>query len=219
MAFWDAETGIAVSDPVEGRFLVIRTTDGGASWKETARTGMPPAIEGEAAFAASGTCITVQGKDRAWIGTGGGAARVFRTTDRGETWSVSPTPIFRDSSSSGIFSVAFRDQKRGIIVGGDYRKENEARNNVALTTDGGITWSLPAGPGPRGFRSAVSYAAGGSSIIAVGPSGSDYSVDGGRSWRSLGNDGFHALSLAAGRGWAVGEAGRIARFSGDVKQR
>jgi photosystem II stability/assembly factor-like uncharacterized protein len=216
-AFWDARTGIAMSDPVDGRFILIKTTDGGAAWNEISRENSPPAIEGDGGFAASGTCIAVQGKGNVWFGSGGGAvARVFRSTDGGNTWKTAETPITAGNASSGIFSLAFKDARNGVIVGGDYRKENEAGNNVATTTDGGATWTLAKGPRPSGFRSAVAYVPGTQRpmVVAVGPSGSDYSLDNGASWVSLGSMGFHAVGFA-GRdsGWGVGESGRIAKHS------
>lgn len=214
-AFWDARTGVAMSDPVDGRFILIKTTDGGATWKELPSENSPQAIEGDGGFAASGTCIAVQGKNNVWLGSGGAAtARVFRSTDRGATWKAASTPITAGNASSGIFSIAFKDARNGVIVGGDYRKENEAGNNVATTTDGGATWTLAKGPLPSGFRSAVAYVPGtrGPMLVAVGPSGSDYSLDNGASWASLGSTGFHAVSFAgADAGWAVGEGGRIAK--------
>jgi len=216
-AFWDARTGIAMSDPVDGRFILIKTTDGGATWKELPRENSPQAIEGDGGFAASGTCIAVQGKKNVWFGSGGGAtARVFRSTDGGDTWNAAATPITAGNDSSGIFSIAFKDAKNGVIVGGDYRKENEAGNGVATTTDGGATWTLAKGPRPSGFRSAVAYVPGtrGPMLVAVGPSGSDYSVDNGASWVSLGSMGFHAVSFARSGAWAVGEGGRVAKYAG-----
>jgi len=220
-AFWDARTGIAVSDPVDGKFILIKTTDAGATWKELTNAKLPPAIQGDGAFAASGTCIAVQGKKNVWFGTGGGAvARIFRSTDAGDTWKAAATPIIAGNASSGIFSIAFTDQKNGVIVGGDYRKENETGDNVAATADGGATWALAKGTRPSGFRSAVAYVAGsrGPMLVAVGPSGSDYSIDGGASWVSLGSMGFHAVGIAGvDAGWAVGEGGRIAKYSGAPK--
>jgi photosystem II stability/assembly factor-like uncharacterized protein len=215
MAFWDARTGIAVSDPVDGSFVIVKTTDAGATWQQIPSERIPRAIEGEAAFAASGTCVTVQGRDLAWFATGGGAARVFRSTDRGNTWAVSTTPIKAGSPSTGLFSIAFADARNGIVVGGDYRKEQEASDNAAVTIDGGKTWKLSGSLG--GFRSGVRFVPGSSSraAIAVGPSGSDYSDDGGITWRSLGPGGYHALSFgnSAQAGWAVGETGRIGKYS------
>ncbi|HLF85332.1 MAG TPA: hypothetical protein VI837_14255 [Blastocatellia bacterium] len=216
-AFWDARAGIAMSDPVDGRFTLIKTTDGGATWKELPRENSPQAIEGDGGFAASGTCIAVQGKKNVWFGSGGAAtARVFRSTDGGNTWKGAATPITAGNASSGIFSIAFKDARNGVIVGGDYRKENETGDNVATTTDGGATWTLAKGPRPSGFRSAVAYVPGtrGPMLVAAGPSGSDYSVDNGASWVSLGSMGFHAVTFAGvDAGWGVGEGGRIAKPS------
>jgi photosystem II stability/assembly factor-like uncharacterized protein len=222
-AFWDSRTGIAVSDPVDGHFILIKTTDGGKSWNQLPSERLPPALDGDGAFAASGTCIAVQGKDNVWFGTGGAAvARVFRSTDGGESWKVSSTPIAAGNASSGIFSIAFKDGNNGVIVGGDYKKESEGGNNVALTTDGGSTWTLAGGTRPAGFRSAVAYVPGtrGPMIVAVGPSGSDYSLDNGTNWTGMGADGFHAVSFAGlDFGWAAGEAGRVAKFAGLVTRR
>lgn len=217
-AFWDARTGIAVSDPVDGHFILIKTTDGGATWKELPRETSPQSIEGDGAFAASGTCIAVEGKKNVWFGTGGAAtARVFRSTNGGDTWKVASTPITAGNASSGIFSIAFKDSRNGVIVGGDYKKEAESSNNVAITTDSGATWSLAKGARLSGFRSAVAYVGGGRApmLVAVGPSGSDYSIDNGSSWLSFGDKGFHAVSFAGvDAGWAAGEGGRMGKFTG-----
>jgi photosystem II stability/assembly factor-like uncharacterized protein len=211
LAFWDADRGVAVSDSVDGRFVIIKTSDGGANWKEIPPEKLPPALAGEGAFAASGTCVITQGKNNVWIATT--ASRALRSTDGGETWQVATTPIPTGQASTGIFSIAFKDARNGVIVGGDYKKEGEARDNVATSDDGGRTWKLVKGPLPGGFRSAVAYAPGASTLVAVGPSGSDYSLDGGSSWAPISGAGYHAISFArSGAGWAVGEGGRIAKL-------
>lgn len=217
MAFWDGRRGIAVSDPVDGRFLVVRTDDGGRNWKEIDPSGMPAALAGEGGFAASGTCVAVGGKFDAWFGTGGPEGpRVFRSADGGRTWVAARAPLSA-GKAAGVFSLGFRDARRGAAVGGDYTKEQEAAGNAALTFDGGRTWQAVAdATRPRGYRSCVAYVPGtrGRKLVAVGPSGSDYSPDGGLTWRSIGKEGFHAVSFArrGAAAWAVGENGRIARF-------
>ncbi|MCA1633013.1 MAG: oxidoreductase [Acidobacteria bacterium] len=217
MAFWDRDHGVAVSDPVGGRFLVIRTSDGGATWEEVPAAAVPEALPGEGAFAASGTCITVRGKRHAWFGTGGPQGpRVFRSTDAGRTWKVSGVPL-ASGKTAGVFSVAFTDARRGVVVGGDYAQEKASKENVALTRDGGRTWLPVRGARrPGGYRSCVAYVAGRRThaLVAVGPSGTDYSTDGGRSWRGLGVEGFHSASFKGAAGWAVGEEGRVAKFEG-----
>ncbi|HEY0081318.1 MAG TPA: hypothetical protein VGB61_00905, partial [Pyrinomonadaceae bacterium] len=222
MAFWDRDHGIAMSDPVEGRFLVITTSDGGRTWRETPREGMPPALEGEGGFAASGTCITVEGKRNVWFGTGGvSGARVFRSGDGGRTWAVAATPVAH-GKSAGIFSVAFRDARRGVVIGGDYTKESESKNNAAMTRDGGRTWTVINDARPNGYRSCVAYVrgAGGAMLVAVGPTGSDYSTDEETTWRSFGAEGFHTASFTragGAAGWAAGEGGRIATYRGAAR--
>src|SRR5262249_43429486 len=92
VAFWDAQHGFTFSDPINGRLVIVTTDDGGRSWTKMPATAIPPVLPNEAAFAASNTQLTVQGSGNAWIATGGGAeARVFRTTDRGRSWTVSST--------------------------------------------------------------------------------------------------------------------------------
>jgi photosystem II stability/assembly factor-like uncharacterized protein len=216
MAFWNVKTGVAMGDPVDGHFTIARTVDGGTTWTPVPPANIPEALPGEGAFAASGTCLVVQGSRDAWFGTGGAArARVYRSTDQGLTWAVAATPIMAGNASSGVFSLAFSDAAHGIAVGGDYRLERGTGDNLAITSDGGLTWLLPGATRFRSFRSAVAYVPGskGQRLIAVGPAGTDLSTDGGRTWASIGDDGFHALGVSAtGRtAWAVGEQGRIAR--------
>lgn len=218
IAFWDGQTGLAMGDPVGGRFTIVRTTNGGRTWTSTPPEGMPPALPNEGAFAASGTCLVVQGTRRAWFATGGAArARVFRSVDGGLTWQVSDTPLAAGTPSAGAFSLAFSDDGlHGIVVGGDYRRETASSDNIAVTHDGGATWS-PGAIRLRGFRSAVAFVPGRQAriLLTVGPAGSDWSGDGGATWTAVGDEGFHALSIAR-RGeaaWAAGEQGRIAKLA------
>jgi photosystem II stability/assembly factor-like uncharacterized protein len=220
IAFWDEAHGIAQGDPIEGRFLILTTDDGGTSWHPGPAQGMPPALEGEGAFAASGTCLVVEGEQNAWFCTGGAkTARVFRSSDRGRSWSVADTPITAGSSLAGIFSLTFRDAAHGVAVGGDYKHLEQGGRIVATTGDGGRTWSLPRGPGPGAFRSAAVYVRGTSppTLVTVGPSGADVSRDDGATWESLPGPGFHTVGCAgAGAVWAVGEGGGIARYQAEL---
>ena len=213
MAFWDAEHGLAVSDSVDGAFVILSTRDG-TTWTRVPQDRLPAALPNEGAFAGSGTNIAVLGGGRAWIGTGASTrCRVLRTTDGGATWTIADTPV-AGSASAGIFSIAFRDPLHGMTVGGDYRKETEAVANAAATVDGGRTWTAIAGLG--GFRSVVALVPWTTrSWLAVGPSGSDLSTDDGAHWSAVAGDGYHAFAFArrAHVGWGVGESGRIGRLT------
>src|SRR5215203_2138936 len=81
MSFWDANHGIVFGDSVHGKLYVLTTEDGGRVWTRVSNTNLPPALENEGAFAASGTNIALFGTSHAWIGTGAGAkARVLHTS-------------------------------------------------------------------------------------------------------------------------------------------
>lgn len=219
MSFWDAEHGIVMGDSIDGKFCIMTTENGGRTWVRVPTSALPPALPNEGAFAASGTNIAVFGKTNAWIGTGAAAkARVLRTRDRGRTWAIADTPLFA-GPSAGTFSVAFRDAKHGIVVGGDYKKENEAVDNLAVTSDGGVTWTLVKGL--SGFRSVVAYVPGTKTpiLVAVGPSGADYSMDDGQTWRPIDGPGFDTLSFARDKavGWAAGARGSIGRVIFDSR--
>ena len=213
MSFWDAAHGIVIGDSIAGQFCIMTTEDGGRNWQRVPASALPPALPNEGAFAASGTNIAVLGKSDAWIGVGAATkARVLRTHDRGRTWRVAETPLVA-GASAGIFSVAFRDAKHGVVVGGDYTKEKDAVDNLAVTNDGGITWTLAKGL--NGFRSVVAYVPGmKTALVAVGPSGTDYSVDDGRTWIQLAGPGFDTLSFVRNQpvGWAAGARGSLGRL-------
>ena len=211
MTFWDANHGIVFGDSIDGTLDILTTENGGRSWTRLSPATLPPALPNEGAFAASGTNIAVFGKNHAWIGTGAASkARVLRTTDRGRTWNVAETPLAA-GPSTGIFSIAFRDEQHGVIVGGDYTKESEAANNLAFTSDGGATWK-PA-TGLSGFRSVVAYVPGMSvpTVIAIGPQGVDYSLDDGKTWREIEGPGFDTFSFVPHKriGWGAGANGAI----------
>jgi len=213
MSFWDADHGLVIGDSIDGRFDILMTKNGGESWTRVPPDILPPALENEGAFAASGTNIAVYGKKYAWIGLGSATrARVLHTRDGGLHWTVSDAPI-KSGKSSGIFSIAFRDARHGVIVGGDYQRESEAIDNVAVSSDGGATWQLVKGV--MGFRSVVAYLPGTETAIALGPSGGDYSTGDGYHWSPLKGPGFDTFCFARGQkiGWGAGARGAIGKFT------
>jgi photosystem II stability/assembly factor-like uncharacterized protein len=215
MAFWDRDRGIAVGDPVNGKFELITTDDGGKNWNPAPSTALPLAFEGEGAFAASGTCIAVQGRKDVWFATGGKVARVFRSTSAGRTWTVADTPIVNGADSSGIFSIAFRDAKHGVIAGGDYKQPEKDGPNLAFTDDGGHTWKLaPVSPGSY-FSSAAFGAKDSPAIFVVGTAhaacADTFTT---RSWTKVWDLNLNAVSVdSEGHALAVGPKGLIVRFT------
>jgi photosystem II stability/assembly factor-like uncharacterized protein len=233
MVFWDRTHGIILGDPIPDETGKLKfellVTDDGQTWTPIPPSQLPPALEGEAAFAASNTCLAILPSTRAstslassnppvilsedtrsaerstcrsrripcissslaasqgvlttvaftppqevpqppkpkeegasapdpniWFATGGKAARVFHSPDRGHTWEVFDTPITHGPDSAGIFSIAFRDATHGVIAGGDYKLPAQDGPNLAFTNDAGKTWTLSK-IFPQSYYSAVAY--------------------------------------------------------------
>ena len=216
--FWDDRRGIAFGDPLDGRFLILSTADGGATWTELPVADRPAAFPGEAAFAASGTSIRVFPGGRVAFGTGGARARLWISEDYGAHWQSRPAPLRQGVESAGVFSLAGAGTglpEEWLAVGGDYRADKERREVAFVTRDRGATWSAVVPP-PSGFRSAVEAlpAALGGGWLATGTSGTDIATASAAGFRFLAVEGFHA-ARAAKRGQLVvlaGSGGRLARL-------
>ena len=207
--FRDAEHGLAVSDAVNGKLIVMSTGDG-EHWTAVSPAALPPALQGEGAFAASGTCLVSRGSN-SWIGTGAQTgARVYHTGDQGRTWSVVRTPLV-SGSVAGIGSLVFTDARNGYALGGRLLDSLDRTDSaVAVTHDGGSTWTLAARPT---FSGAVYGAAlAGGVLYAVGPKGLDYSTDQAMHWRGLRAGSYWSVGASGNAAWAVGTGGKITKL-------
>ncbi len=231
-AFWTPDRGITHSDSVNGVFPDIRTTDG-TTWKSISGN-MPPALKGEASFSASGTCITTEGKDNAWIATGGSTiARILATTDGGDTWNAYDTPLI-SSATAGAITVAFRDPQHGIVGGGDLATGDGGHADTITSSDGGKTWQFTKKPPVQGAIFCLSYVHGLGHDAKVGDGPGDRAVvitaetapnftsgaaawtpDEGNTWFKLPKvSGYWAVAFADSKaGWFVGNGGKILKIS------
>jgi photosystem II stability/assembly factor-like uncharacterized protein len=204
--------GVVVSDAVAGRLPLRRSEDGGRTWAAYYPPGYESvaAIEGEGAFAASGTCLAMRPDGGAWVGTAKGG-RVIQFGPAGSA--VYQTPIVRGAATAGIATLAFADAVVGIAAGGDLAKPNEFLDNVVLTSDGGKTWTLGGRPTFAGGVYGLAYVPGhGNTLVAVGPKGASWSADGGKTWQALDGNDYWGIGFAkGGTGWIAGPGGRIAR--------
>ena len=237
VAFWDRQYGLVLSDPVgEGtrrQFLVLATSDGGATWRRTPAEGMPDALPDEAAFAAGNAALGVADETRAWFVTGGpNGARVYTTTTGGARWDAVAAPVAPRGASAGLFAVAGAPGGGGsgvtatlrertlralpapaLAVGGDYRQARAGAGQIVRTDDGARWERTDVGGTAPGYWSGLAYVPGlGRTAVAVGGGGTAVTRDDGRTWAVVDSAGWNAVSFAgAGAGWAVGAGGRVAR--------
>ncbi len=208
--FVDTQRGYVLGDPIGGKWMILETLDGGRSWHSLAN--LPDAVPGEAAFAASSSSLLVEAKGLV-VATGGKVARLHRYDFDSKTWTVRElTDMLQGEPSQGVFAVTSLPGEGGLVlVGGDYLKP-EYRIANALLVLGEVTISTSKGPG--GYRSGVAYLQEKGWVVAVGPSGSDFSTDGAHSWKPLSKTGYHAVKAAPGGKalWASGGQGRLGKL-------
>ena len=236
IAFWDRQYGLVLSDPIGAgthrHFLVLVTSDGGATWRRTPAEGMPDALPGEAAFAAGNAALATGGDTRAWFVTGGpNGARVYTTTTGGARWDAVAVPVTPRGESAGLFAIAAAPGGGGtgvtatlrertlralpspaIALGGDYRQARTGTGQI-VRTDDGVRWArTDLGATAPGYWSGVSYVPGlARTAVAVGGGGTVVTRDDGRTWVAVDSAEWNAVSFAGGGGWAVGPRGRIGK--------
>jgi photosystem II stability/assembly factor-like uncharacterized protein len=195
MDFWDAKKGLTYGDPISSKMLLLKTLDGGESWSLLTDAQRPLLKEGEASFAASCTGVRCLKNGRAFILTGGQTSRLWFSDDEGTTWRPSEMPIIQGGKMTGGYSMAFFNQMKGIVVGGNWDDHNLTTDHILLTNDGGKTWTRPATP-TRGLRECVEYLTE-KTVVAAGQKGSDISDDGGNTWAPLSDlTGFDVIRKA-----------------------
>lgn len=212
MDFWDDQTGIAFGDAMDGRLLILRTFDAGETWQELPYESRPQALEGQGGFAASGTCLRTQGDQNVYIGLGGDEASLFYSQDQGASWQKASTPLDH-GPSAGIFSIQFRDELNGMMVGGDYNGDSlTTKNNAAYTQDGGKTWTkVMDGMEPNGYRSCIDFFE--EFVLVVGRGSSDFYREGEEAYTPM-EGRYYAVSTAKdGKAvYASGPGGAVARL-------
>jgi photosystem II stability/assembly factor-like uncharacterized protein len=213
MAFYPGgRRGLALSDPVDGKFRILSTHDFGRSWTVLPNNGMPEAPT-EFGFAASGDCLVTAGHT-AYFGSGGGAARVFRSDDLGRTWTATDSTI-PAGDAAGVFGLAFRTPRQGVAVGGDFDHAADGVDAVATTRHGKV-WRN-AGDLTHLAEDVAYLPAHGQRLIVTGESdpvmGTSISTDGGRHWTRISDLGYHTLDCTHGSCWAAGGSGRVARLA------
>ena len=227
IAFFDAENGIAVGNSVAGSFLILTTNTGGFGWQQIAAENIPASNAAEwGPFAgAGGTGLAVWGNKHAWFGTAYGSTssndpvRIFYSSDRGQTWNVTDTPLPTTGQYHGTTTVAFADSLTGFAASGGADENGDGRNLIT-TNDGGKTWSLVHDfVNTDSWVSTLQYVPGTGAqvIVATTIGGLVRSKDGGSTWELLDNDRFYGIDfLNPTVGWGTTSYGLVGNFIGDL---
>ena len=215
IAFWDEQNGLLMGDPVDGYYLVKRTTDGGKTWRRISINNLPLMNENEGAFAASGNTLIVGKQGKAWLTTGGFSASVYVSTDFGESWSRQAVPLYDVTETSGGYGLALNTNEQVFVVGGNYKDRNSRYANMATFAQN--KWHQVS-TGQNGLRTAMTCQK--ATCITTGKNASDISFDNGLTWEALSNQnysehnkGFYTLASDKGLFIAAGADGKVALFN------
>jgi len=203
--------GYCFGDPINGKFVLLRSDDFGKSWVDTDAAELPDALPKEAGFAASGTGVLCTEKMK-FVATGGDSvARIMRTFLGQGKWEFFNTPL-RSAEGCGIFTIT-EAQQSIVAVGGCYLDSTNSEANCAVSENWGETWQLITENPPRGYRSCVAASTDRKLLVACGRTGVDHSMDNGYHWMPISDEGYYTCALADSSGWLMGKRGKMARLS------
>lgn len=208
--------GLAYGDPIEGHHYMLSTRNNGLTWDVLSEEFPVESLEGEAAFAASGSSISFTPDNRVFIGLSF-KGRILTSQPPYKDWVAIQTPIFQGAPTRGIYSITFKNDSIGVAVGGDYTLPDSIMvENSIYTQDGGKTWLNPQTP-LSGYRSCVAYCRPANTFVAIGTNGIDISKDNGVNWTRISNfeKGLNSIQFVENRnfGYMIGSKGEIYKIT------
>lgn len=181
--------GICIGDPIDGAFLLLKSTNKGEKWEAIYGAKVEDSIY---AFAASGTGICIVEKRNIYFATGGKRALLYYSKNFGKSWMHAPVTMQQGDQSKGIFSIDFIDKNIGAAVGGDYTQPNDYTGNFTMLVRDGNIWKMPLSTNPDGYRSCIKFLDP-YTLIACGPTGVDVAHE--LNWKNYSLEGFNTIAI------------------------
>lgn len=212
MDFWDDGTGLAFSDPVDGKLVFAKSEDFGKTWADFIPSNLPPAIAGEGGFAASGTSILCFGESSVVIGLGAPEkVRIFRSDDKGENWESIDTDL-QTGEYYGIYTMAKNAGGQLLALGGSFSSAQDGERSAAFSDSNGTNWKVISEGMPNIYISGLAFHATLGVGVAVGTEGSFISNDNGSTWVKFSDESFNSVMITENQVIAVGSRGKVGRF-------
>ena len=206
--FWDASNGVTGGDTENGTFEIYTTSNGGNNWNRVIGANIPSSLVGEMGYVG----VTSVVGNIFWFGTSAG--RIFKSIDKGLSWTVTQTPS--TDFNLGLDRFTFSDANNGLFM------DHNNTTTLYKTTDGGNNWTSITTPGF--YKTNIAYIPGTSTVIAgaaANPFSSSYSTDNGSTWTTIDSGVFHGTLafLNDSFGFSAGintnaTTGGISKFAG-----
>lgn len=175
--FWDANNGIAMGDPIGSplKFEIYTTNNGGTNWTAVPVANIPAAIATDEYGYVNQSSVF---GDSIWFGTSKG--RIFKSNDKGLTWTVVQSPISDFGATATYGRMSMKSATEAILL--------TKPKSLRKTVDGGATWTTLSPVGTY-FGGDISYVPGSNLLLttgaATGDSGSSYSLNDGLNWTTI----------------------------------
>ncbi len=222
---FNGKTGACLGDPMPVhhdttslRFLLLVSDDAGRSWKEFWPN--PPAFNGEAAFAASGTSIAYvhAGNQHLiqWVSGGGSVPRFFTSTRRGkdvlfsDSTNIQALPL-KGGTGWGAYTMTLAGDY-GVVLGGHYKYFRQGDSTAAWRNPRSGRFE-PADSFPNGYRSGSCIDPKTGFFYCTGTNGTNVSRSHGRSWEHFSSAGANAVAVSGRFLWLAGNRGRVQRLT------
>jgi subtilisin family serine protease/photosystem II stability/assembly factor-like uncharacterized protein len=172
--------GYCQGDPINGEFEIYVTSDGGENWILVDGENIPDPQNDEMGWTGVGDAVG----NTAWFGTNTG--RVYKTTDKGQTWTV------HNTGEANVSRLSFADENNGVAICAVYNQTTGQITSWKMlrTADGGESWSninvedqflsdVAAVPGTPGMLIGIKISP------SIAQNFSAYSLDYGTTWTML----------------------------------
>lgn len=174
--FWNGNDGVAFGDADPNQnFEIYTTTNGGVLWNRVPDGNMP---DGNKEATSNGqSTYRVVGNSIFFITN---TARIFKSLDKGITWSVINTPFYNTPQANSIITFDFKDNNNGLV---SYCSNDQSNYKIYRTIDGGQTWeSVPT----HSFYQQMRYIPAVGAYFSLNQNGGlSYSCDDGQTWVSV----------------------------------
>ncbi|MDD2385574.1 MAG: S8 family serine peptidase [Bacteroidales bacterium] len=123
--------GYCQGDPANGEYEIYTTSDGGENWTKVDGANIPDPASSEGAWTGVANAVG----DIAWFGTSTG--RLYKTIDKGLTWTVHST------GEANVSTISFANELNGVVICQviDQTAGTITSWKMKKTDDGGETWS------------------------------------------------------------------------------
>ena len=203
---FNKNNGVVIGDPIDGKFFVATTKDAGETWLDIPFAQRPKADSGEACFASSGTNVRLLINNKPVFISGGVSSHFY--LDKKKIF----LPILQGKESTGANSIAYKNKKMFVAVGGNFNAKNDRERNCFVTYNAGKTWSAPV-ISPFGYRSCIEFIKQ-NTWITCGLNGIDISLNNCKEFKSISTEGFHVCrkSPTANIVYFAGSNGRVGSY-------